>query len=262
MSNGKQREHAPPLAHTHTVYPHAWRPHAIWISICLAHLAACPRRSFERANVLLMAGMSSPGLGGFLFVPPGQICSSGVHLFFCFTPVRKGRLIPVAPGKCICLCLKECSYCLFISLFSLSFFFFFLYFSPSFRPSGTCSHLPAFCSLYLPPFLLPSPTTTTISLSLFPATVHASQRWDIAFLILLTADNIYVLFFNIHFSCSHRPRFGPDTKAQHKHTSPPPPAFTLPSHFHICVFNVLTTFLLHQHLLLLLLCFFFVLEGK
>lgn len=150
---------------------------------------------------------------------------------------------------------------IYFSIFPI--FFFFLYSSPSFRPSGTCSHLPAFCSLYLPPFLLPSPTpTTTISLPLFPAAVHASQRWDIAFLILLTADNIYVLFFNIHFSCSHRPRFGPDTKARHKHTSsplPPSPFLPLPSHFHICVFNVLTTFLLHQHLLLLLLllCLFF-----
>lgn len=181
--------------------------------------------------------------------------------------MRKGRLIPVAPGKCICLCLKECSYCLFISRFSLSFFF--LYSSPSFRPSGTCSHLPAFCSLYLPPFLLPSPTpTTTISLPLFPAAVHASQRWDIAFLILLTADNIYVLFFNIHFSCSHRPRFGPDTKARHKHTSSPPPRLHpsfpfLPistSVFLMCSLHFSSTNTYYNYYYYY--AFFFVLEGK
>lgn len=33
---------------------------------------------------------------------------------------------------------------------------------------------------------------------------HACRRWDIAFLILLTGANIYVLFFDIHCSCSRR----------------------------------------------------------
>lgn len=87
------------------------------------------------------------------FFPPGQICNSGVHLFFCFTPVRKGRLIPVAPGKCICLCLKECSYCLFISRFSLSFFFFIF---PALL--STLWHLQSFtCILFSlsPPFFTP-----------------------------------------------------------------------------------------------------------
>lgn len=68
--------------------------------------------------------------------------------FFLFNSNKKGCLIPVAQGKCICLRLKECSYCLFISLFSLSFYIP----HPCFQPSGTCSHLLAFCFPISPHF--------------------------------------------------------------------------------------------------------------
>lgn len=68
-------------------------------------------------------------------------------------------------------------------------------------------------------FFYPSPLAPTAqSFSPSPAAEHASRQWDIAFLILLTGDNIYVLFFDIHFSCSHRPQSGLDTKAQLKHS--------------------------------------------
>lgn len=96
---------------------------------------------------------------------------------------------------------------------------------------------------------LPCHTTTTISLPMSPAALHASRLRDIAFLILLTGDNVYVLFFDIHFSCWHRPQSGPDT--QHTSSSPFPYAFMYSPHFPLC---------LHQNLLLLiLLLLFFVL---
>lgn len=72
---------------------------------------------------------------------------------------------------------------------------------------------------------------------LSPAAVHASRRWDIAFLILLTGANIYVLFFDIHCSCSHRtPALARTEKArqENKHMSssppdPPPSPFPFPT---------------------------------
>lgn len=65
---------------------------------------------------------------------------------------------------------------------------------------------------------------------LSPAAVHASRRWDIAFLILLTGANIYVLFFDIHCSCSHRTPALARTQ-KHMSSSPPgtfPPLFPFP----------------------------------
>lgn len=101
--------------------------------------------------------------------------------------------------------------------------------SLSFVFSGTCHHLPVFNAI--PPFFpFPNLSHQHHYLPLPPSTaaMHESQPWDIAFLILLTGDNIYVLFFDIHFSCSHRSRFGQDTIPWHKHMSrysiPPPPA--------------------------------------
>lgn len=119
-----------------------------------------------------------------------------------------------------------------------TFFIFFVFLSAPFHPLA-----PAVIYLHSvslsPPFSIPCPTTNTIS-SLSPATVHASQLWDIAFLILLTGDNIYVLFFNIHFSCLHRPRFGPgnkNTAQTHKllfPLLPSPPLPFLTSVFLVC----------------------------
>lgn len=153
------------------------------------------------------------------------MCNSRVDFFFCVFYNNKRRcLIPVAEGKCICPRLNEFSYCLLISL-SLS---------PSFT---TPWHLQSFTCIL---FFCPSPLTPTVqSFSPSPAAEHASRQWDIAFLILLTGDNIYVLFFDIHFSCSHRPQSGLDTKAQLKHS------ISLPLLMLVCFFLfvcVLTTF--------------------
>lgn len=106
-----------------------------------------------------------------------------------------------------------------------------------------------------PPLSTPLPPPVSLSLCLLPPCMHPS---DIAFLILLTGDNIYVLFFNIHFSRSYRPRIGPDTKDRHKtHKFLPPPLV-----MSVC-FNALTVHfplhLTHHHLWLL---FLLIIEGK
>lgn len=61
------------------------------------------------------------------------------------------------------------------------------------RPPST----PPLCPLPPPPHLTPN-------LPVSPVAAHACRRWDIAFLILLTGANIYVLFFDIHCSSSRR----------------------------------------------------------
>lgn len=105
--------------------------------------------------------------------------------------------IPVAWGKCICLRLNGCSYCLLISPKP---------FRPLLQPLW---HPRLFTCIVLFPatpreLLLSFLSHLTPTLPVSPVATHACRRWDIAFLILLTGANIYVLFFNIHSSCSRR----------------------------------------------------------
>jgi len=73
-------------------------------------------------------------------------------------------------------------------------------FAPTFDPwasAAFCLHSVSLAQMYFS-FPLSPPLSLPLSLQ-----QPSMQWWDIAFLILLTGDNIYVLFSNIHFSCAH-----------------------------------------------------------
>lgn len=142
------------LTHTHIQYS---------ITSCMApscnmnfhlfsSLGAVSQEKFWAANVLLMEGVNSPGLCSFLWHKRASWTDMQQwDTFFCLTGARRGRLIPIAQGKCICLRLKECSYCLFISLFSLSLCISRLPLSALWHLQ---SFLPAFCFSIAPTFSL------------------------------------------------------------------------------------------------------------
>lgn len=99
----------------------------------------------------------------------------------------------VAHDECVSSS-HECSYCRFISLFSLS-----VILPLTFDLFWTCRLLSCFLHPCVFLFFLFCSSTSTISSSQSSATMHANQWWDIAFLILLTEDNICVLFFQYPF---------------------------------------------------------------
>lgn len=104
------------------------------------------------------------------------------------------------------------------------------------RPPST----PPLCPLPHPPHLTPN-------LPVSPVAAHACRRWDIAFLILLTGANIYVLFFDIHCSSSRR-TVGPsrDTRSPTlKKNKKKKNHRLLPC---LCLFRLLTRFPLPENL--------------
>lgn len=125
-------------------------------------------------------------------------------------------------------------------------------FPETFSPSAPTPLAPAIIYLHCvfphrppstPPLCpLPPPPHLTTNLPVSPVAAHACRRWDIAFLILLTGANIYVLFFDIHCSSSRR-TVGPsrDTRSptlKKKHR-------LLPC---LCLFRLLTRFPLPENL--------------
>lgn len=202
MSNGKQlanNANMLPLSHIYTHTEHS-------ITSCMApscnmnfhlfsSLGGMSQEKFWGANVLLMDRVNSPGL----FLLHKHACWTHTQqwdTFFLFNSSKKRCLVPVALVICICSP-HERMHLLLIYFSTCSMF---LHSSPLFfRPYGTCTHLPVFCFSITrsSPFIHPS-----VSLCLLQLCMHPSV---IAFLILLTGDNIYVLFFNIHFAWSYRP---------------------------------------------------------
>lgn len=81
-------------------------------------------------------------------------------------------------------------------------------FPETFLPSAqTLCHLRLFTCIVFFPSAPPERSSSLSSSATPPASLeaaHACRQWDIAFLILLTGTNIYVLFFDIHCSCSRR----------------------------------------------------------
>lgn len=107
-----------PLSHLHA--------HTYGITSCMApswnmnsylfcSLGGVSWEKFWAANVLLMEGVNSPGPGGFLLHKHASWTDMEQ---FVKKKIYSKQRENVAQRKCIYLRLKECSYCLFISLFS------------------------------------------------------------------------------------------------------------------------------------------------
>lgn len=158
------------------------------------------------------------------------MCNSWVD----FYGSKKGCLIPVARDKCICLRLKECIYCLFISRSIL-------YFPPFVRPSGTCSHLPAFSFSISPLFsspLTPPPHNLSPSVSSSSACIPAMGY---CFSNLADRGQYLCIVFQYPFLML---TLGPGLARTQKHgantRAPSLLPFLVP--VCVCVFNVLSTF--------------------
>lgn len=173
-----------------------------------------------------MDRVNSPRL--FLFTQASLLDTYATGRCGFFSPCsRKRSLFPDALGKCITLHMKECIYRFCICLVAL-----WLCIPPpsSFRPYGTCTHLPVFCfsitrsSSFIHPPPCPSP--------LPPGAVHASQRY--CFSNLADRGQYLCIVFRYSFLLlTHATDRPPTQQTGTKHTS-------LPCHLvkPMCVFSV------------------------